>query len=626
MWLLFGGTNNVDPQGADPVQGSSNIYQAQSAFIDQIKDLKDAFSKFVFPLDVNSIKTFVQEINKMAIAQESLTKSIERSMGGVAHMIDKSGEFANNMKNAYYGSGGQGGLIELGMSFKDTTELVSGLADGMGRMTMVSESVIAAMGEISKGTGMAAKDVGGLVAQMDLYNFNQEEAVVKIHELSETARKSGLSAKGYVTEIQKNMKNISGFGFKNGVDGLAKMVKQSQLLRTSMEAIGAMKTAETALDPEGAIELAANFQMLGGAVGKLADPFQLMYMAQNDVAGLQEELVKSTKASMSFNKETGNFDIATEDLYRLRQQAKLTGANLEDLVNTGRQAAKMDYLKDKFDMSKLSAESQDVISGLAQIGPGGKVTVDLPGYEEGNRTLEELLRDGTFTAKLEEYQKMAGKSEKDIAIENMTISENQARDVNVIKEAVLRGMDPAERKSLEKSIKDLTKEQGELSEYLANETAQVTKGAPEMLTNKELQATRAANAAKPAPGTIANSTAAETFRNIVDGLNNFDVGFSGVPINDAFFPANGAPMLLSKGQLYKGIVGDQVAIGTNLDQALNNAGISGKIDINLNIGGSINGDSGTIAQMFQRPEVQKQIMDTVLYKLEAYKKTKGVLA
>jgi len=626
MWFLAG-TNNVDAQGADPVQGGTNPYQAQSAFIDQLTDLKDAFSKFVFPLDANSLKTFVQEINKMAIAQESLTKSIERSMGGVAHMIDTSGEFASNIKNAYYGSGGQGGLIELGMTFKETSELVSALADGMGRMTMVSEYVITTMGEISKGTGMAAKDVGGLVAQMDLYNFNQKDAVDKIHELSETARKSGLSAKGYITEIQKNMKNISGFGFKSGVDGLAKMVKQAQQLRTSMEAIGAMKVQDTSLDPEGAIELAANFQMLGGAVGKLADPFQLMYMAQNDVAGLQEELVKSTKAAMTFNKETGGFDIATEDMYRLRQQAKLTGANLEDLVNTGRQAAKMDYLKDKFDMSGLSEESQDVISGLAQIEPGGRVTVDLPGYEEGNRTLEELLRDGTFTDKLEEYQKMAGKSERDIAIENMTISEEQARDVNVIKEAILRNMDPAERKSLEKSIEDLTKEQGGFTKYMADESAKVTKKAPEVVTRKELDLTRAANQTKPPEGAISNSTAADTFKLVLQDIENMTLpSLSGFPMNDAFFPANGAPMLLSKGQLYKGLADDQVAVGTNLDKILNGSGMSGKIDINLNIGGSINGDSGAIAQMFQRPEVQKQIMDTVLYKLEAYKKTKGVLA
>jgi hypothetical protein len=40
-------------------------------------------------------------------------------------------------------------------------------------------------------------------------------------------------------------------------------------------------------------------------------------------------------------------------MYRLREQAKLTGANLEDLVNTGKEAAKMDYIKDKFDLSGI---------------------------------------------------------------------------------------------------------------------------------------------------------------------------------------------------------------------------------------------------------------------------------
>ena len=54
--------------------------------------------------------------------------------------------------------------------------------------------------------------------------------------------------------------------------------------------------------------------------------------------------------------------------------------------------------------------------------------------------------------------------------------------------------------------------------------------------------------------------------------------------------------------------------------------MGGKLDININVGGSVGGDSGTVAKMFEDPAVQKKIMDTVLYKLEMYKKQKGVLA
>ena len=83
----------------------------------------------------------------------------------------------------------------------------------------------------------------------------------------------GLNANKFITDVNANMKKLSGFGFKDGIEGLKKMVKQSQLLRSSISDIGAAQLQSKILDPEGAIQAAASFQMLGGAVGKLADPF-----------------------------------------------------------------------------------------------------------------------------------------------------------------------------------------------------------------------------------------------------------------------------------------------------------------------------------------------------------------
>jgi hypothetical protein len=105
---------------------------------------------------------------------------------------------------------------------------------------------------------------------------------------------------------------------------------------------------------------------------------------------------------------------------------------------------------------------------------------------------------------------------------------------------------------------------------------------------------------------------------------------------------------MSKGSIYKGIVGDEVAIGTNLTEAFNksgklneimasvastnntgggNASVDGKIDININLTGAISGDKNSdIEKIFNSPQVQKQIMDTVLYKLDSYKNQQGVLS
>jgi hypothetical protein len=98
-----------------------------------------------------------------------------------------------------------------------------------------------------------------------------------------------------------------------------------------------------------------------------------------------------------------------------------------------------------------------------------------------------------------------------------------------------------------------------------------------------------------------------------------------------------APKVMAENKIYEGIVGDEVFMGTNLSDIFNgvkNIGVStsetnigGKLDININVGGSVGGDSSNnISKIFENPKVQKQIMDTVLYKLESYKKQQGVLA
>jgi hypothetical protein len=630
MMLFFGG--EAESKDASGIGGTTQIYTAQGALA-QLKESWDALGTFVIPKSETAIKNFVDIINQSVIAQESLTKSLQRSMGGV---ITGAEEFTEKFRNVYYGIGdARDGVIEMGATFKDTIESVEGLASSMGRMVNPSEDTVYNMVALSKATGESSKAIGTMVGEMTRYGFTQLGATEKLHDFSVEARKSGLSAKGYMSEINKNMKSVSGFGFKSGVDGMAKMVKQAMLLRTNVESIGAKKLQDTVLDPEGAIQMAADFQMLGGAVGKLSDPFQLMHMAQTDMEGLQNELVNSAKAATTFNKATGKFDVSTQDMYRLRKQAELTGANLEDLVNTGKEAAKMDYIKDKFDLTSVSKGNQEVLAGLSEIGANGEVRFDLPGFDEQGKTLEEILKDGTRKTALDkaltEYEKNAGLSEKDLAIKQMTISDTQARDINIIKETIMRNLTKEDRQKLEESIVGLTKETGKKSRELANSGSPLTKELPDF-------ANRAASGATAALPSVIDPATESLMRTLIDSAKStiFNVPPEiPMPTEDLFLGANNSvPKIMSKGTLYKGIVGDEVAMGTNLSDAINKGGggsgggtVDGKIDININLTGAISGDkSGDIEKMFADPRIQKQLMDTVLYKLDNYKRQQGVLS
>jgi hypothetical protein len=602
------------------------------AKLSTIKALEAAYTAFKENVADVNVLNVMQNVEKTMIGMMDQSKSIQRSMGGV---LSNTGDFNNRLINAYDNT------VKLGATFDDVSGAVQGLADGMGRIVSPSQTTIENMTILSQVTGMSTKEIGGMVSELVRFGGTQEAAVKRMSEMAKEARVAGLNSKQFTEAIGKNLSKVSGFGFKSGVDGMSKMVKQAMLLRSNIDAIGALKMQDSLLEPEGAIEAAANFQMLGGAVGKLADPFQLMYMAQNDMEGLQNELVNSTKAAMTFNKETGKFDVSTEDMYRLRQQAKLTGTNLEDLVDAGREAAKLDFIKEKFDLSGLPEEQQNLISQLATIGKDGSLTVDIPGFGEIKAADEaalklELQKQGVQEA-LKDYQEKQGKSELDLAKEQLTVSERQAAMTNEIKIAVLAGMSDSQRT---KYANDIAKANIEMQ-------AKTTKGAKDVgatptagiaSTYAEAQAGAATNIDM----TISESTeiemgkAAEKIKDIYSG-KTFDL----------FVPSGNAPKVMAENKIYEGIVGDEVMMGTNLTEAFNKSGklsellssigtttntggntsVDGKIDININLTGAISGDrNGDVEKMFSDPRIQKQIMDTVLYKLDSYKRQQGVLS
>ncbi len=639
MWLFFEGDGNVTSNdAAETPIGSTSAYNADAP-LEQLESLKQAYQNFV--ASITNAKTVVQNVNKSMTEMEGSALALQRSMGGVVMGAE---QFRQKLISSYHAN------LDIGVSFKDTLESVEGIAAGMGRMVNPSEEVITNMLVLSKSTGMAAKDIGGMVTDLVRFGGTQLEATKKIETLSKSARAAGLNAASFVKSIQTDLKKVSGFGFKSGVDGLSKMVKQAMLLRTTVQAIGTQEVQNTALDPEGAIQLAADFQMLGGAVGKLADPFQLMYMAQNDVEGLQKELVNSTKAAMSFNKETGNFDVSTEDMYRLRQQAKLTGANLEDLVNTGREAAKLDYLRDKFDLKGLDEDTQNLVAGLAEIGEGGKVSIDIPGFKKLEADtadgLKAQLQSADAQKALKDYQDKAAMTEKDLAIAQQTISEKQAIDVNIIKEAVLKSMSQDQQKELLASIKKSNEDVGQAMTTIANSSATVT--GPLVTGANTATSTGAKNFAEGVK--VSDNLLKNAFENISLESDVVDNGSDDNldPDNDTGledgFMDKGTPKFIKSGKnKLLPSIDDQILVAPNItdyiskSQKLNEmtgsltdmmggGKVGGAIDININVGGSVTGDrNADVSKIFNDPKVQKQIMDTVLYKLDAYKRQQGVL-
>ena len=611
----------------DPVDASTPLTTATA----QLDLLTTAFETYVATVPTGMVKV-AHELQKQMIGLDNASNNLLRSMGGVAGLTGKGAERAEEFRNRI--SEAQRLSLSMGGTLKDVTDAVDGLADGMGRMVNPTSEVLKDIIATGKAFGITTAESAKMVTDFVKFGGTQREALKTMKGIADEARKTGINTAAYMKSVQGGLKMANGFGFKSGIEGLKTMAKQAAMLRSSIEGIGAKQLQSKILDPEGAIQTAAGFQMLGGAVGKLADPFQLMHMAQTDMAGLQAELVKSTKSSFAFNKETGKFDASTQDLYRLRQQAELTGANFDEMVEAGKEAAKLDFLSKAVDLSSLSEAQQGLISSLAEIDKDGKVTVDIPGFDEGTKDLTTLMKDQNFKDALNKYQTDEKKSAEQIALDQMNLSEKQLASINKIQNAVVLGLSAEKQKEFYTDIARTNKAVQDTYEKGTDKVSPISREVVVGETKLEAEGAEAGAAATTA-----------TIDLLKDALDRYNTTF---PVRDAFLPEGGsAPMVMSEGQLYEGIVGDDVAIGTGLKEAFNksgklneimssiastnntgggNASVDGKIDININLAGAISGDKNSdIEKIFNSPQVQKQIMDTVLYKLKSYENQQGVL-
>jgi hypothetical protein len=291
-----------------------------------------------------------------------------------------------------------------------------------------------------------------------------------------------------------------------------------------------------------------------------------------------------------------------------------------------------------------------MVAGLANIGKDGKVEIDIPGYKkleiDNAEQLEVALKDGATIEALKKYQEKAGMDSKDLAVAQLSVSEKQAINVEKIRDAILFQMSDADRKALTKAAGDTSVSATDGMTNIANDNADIiVDGA-----KKQLESTNNLISILKEDSDNPLKKNARKLRNekLGGGTNDERTTIEAdEPVNDLFLSEGSAPQLFSKGTLYKGIVGDEVAIGTGLSEAFNKTGkltelmasipsknngsgentsVNGKIDININLGGSVSGDNGNVEKMFSDPKFQKQMMDMVLYKMDKYKQQQGTLS
>ena len=403
-----------------------NISQSNTYQTGEVTMFGDAISSvwkngFDFMSQLDNIGN---EIFKQLQLENQLRTTINEKVG-------ISGELSRGLRQEIVDS--YPAAIRFGYGLEQIGEMVSEIMTKSGRFNLISQETL------EKSFGSARAFVGSLaemgtaMTEFEQIGIGAGNAIDEINKAGKRSLELGLVAKGTIKDIRDNIGKINEFGFKNGVQGLAEMSRQSKEFRINMSE--AFKIAEKVMDPANAIDMVANLQVIGGAMGDFNDPLKLMYDATNNVEGLQDSLIKAASGLATYNEEQKRFEITGINQRRVRDMAAAMGVDYRELTKSAiasqeRMLANNDLMAKGF---SIPEKDKEFITNLSKM-DNGKMVIEIPKtlqqqFEGQSKiALEDLSQKQieTLEANREQLEKM---SPEDIARDQVTSVLNIERDL-----------------------------------------------------------------------------------------------------------------------------------------------------------------------------------------------------
>ncbi len=411
---------------------------------------------------INALKQIATEaLNR----EQKIRTGIVQNLGQVGALQTEQNE---NIQQASIEAQRYG--VELGT----VIDMVSDLSSKLGRNVFISDDEISRLSIFSEAMGIGTGSAAEMAKYFDQMGFSISEAIDKGNEMATVARQMGVNVSEFMNTVTQNMDMMNTYNFADGVQGFAKMAAQAQKLGISMSTTASL--AEKVMDPEGAIELAANLQVVGGAVGDLADPFKMMYMATNDLAGLQDSLVQAGQELAMFNEETGEISFPPTAQRQLRAMADALGMNKDEFASMIKLQTKFKNMQNQFSFELEGREDmQEFVTSMASLNQQtGKYEIKVPGLDKAVE-IEDLTSNQLD--KLKEVQDQQQMTEKELMAEQTGVLKSientlKATDVAILG-GVAEGLNASElATTLSQSISDAlgSNELGRLSDSIADFT------------------------------------------------------------------------------------------------------------------------------------------------------------
>lgn len=268
--------------------------------------------------------------------------------------------------------------LQYGVSLEEAFGFMRKFAEATGINRVFLKDEIKDLSAIAKATGLGVEATGEMYAKMELLGMSTSD----FHKYVTGVRIEAVALNLNVGKLLKTINDLQpafrGLNFREGMNGLTKIVEKAQALRFNLDNM--RNLANKVFNPEGAVELAARLRILGGSFARIADPFALMMKGQTDAAGLMED-VMGTFSGLATKTKEGIFTIPPVQQALIREAAEAMGENADNMIQGVIQMAKQqDILKRVRLGPMMTKEDRDLIANLAEAEGGEyKVRVNAEG-------------------------------------------------------------------------------------------------------------------------------------------------------------------------------------------------------------------------------------------------------
>jgi hypothetical protein len=370
---IFKGLNKVIISAAGSAQAIADTQMGgpEAAGGESINKLFEIFQRGgANPLAVGweAIKTSGAEIMNQLKAESELRYKINSSTMLTGQLSeDLRGDIEQSSVSA----------ARYGMSMSDVADLYVGLTTNSAKFSLINKETMNTAIPVAAALSMSMTEMATTISEYEKVGVGIDQTIQGISDATTNSVSLGMNAKEVTKSMQANIGKLNEYGFRNGIKGLEDMARKASELRMNMDSV--FQIAEKVFSPEGAIDMVANLQVLGGAIGDLNDPLKLMYMATNNVEGLQDALAGAAGSLATYNQEQGRFEVTGANLRKAKEMAGQMGITMGELNKISIAAAERTQAASALMSSGLTmkAEDREFITNLSRM-EGGEMKIMVP--------------------------------------------------------------------------------------------------------------------------------------------------------------------------------------------------------------------------------------------------------